>query len=372
MVNKVRYSYLPQQFADPEEIFQEIRKLLKTGDFTLGAQVAQFEKSFAELIGTKYAIGVGSGTDALKLSLKALNVGYGDEVITAANTFIATTGAINELGAKTVFVDATDYYTLDPKKLEAAITKKTKAIMPVHLTGEPADMAEIQRIAAKHDLPIVEDACQAILAAVDGKKAGHWGKAAGFSLHPLKNLNVWGDGGVIVTNDDEMNRKLRLLRNHGMRNRDEIEVFGFNSRLDTLQAIVGNWLIKDTESITRRRKENAGFYNEVLSTLKGKVRLPPRRKNADGVYHVFMFRVDADRRDHMVKYLISKGIDAKVHYPIPLFLQDGLKHLGYRKGDFPETELQAKEVISLPVDQHLSKEEMQYCMDQVCNYFKEN
>lgn len=366
----VRYSYLRQQFDDCDEILQEIKTLVHSGKFTLGPPVAQFEKSFAELIGTKHAIGVGSGTDALKLSLKAAGVGYGDEVITAANTFIATAGAINEIGARPVFVDATPYYTIDASKIKAAITSKTKAIMPVHYTGEPADMVEIMSVAKEHGLIVIEDACQSILANVEGKNAGTFGLAGGFSLHPLKNLNVWGDAGVIVTNSDEMNERLRLLRNHGLRDRDEIEIFGYNSRLDSIQAVVGNWLIKKTHEITARRIANANRYDELFHELEGKVFMPCRRENVKRVYHLFEFEVDETVRDDLYTHLRDRGVEAKIHYPIPLFLQPGLKHLGYKSGDFPATEKQAKRVITLPVDQHLESDQITYCFEQVKSFFK--
>lgn len=366
---KVRYSYLPQQFANPDEILSEIRTHLTTCLFTLGSEVAQFEGRFAGLIGTKYAVGVGSGTDALKLALKAVGIGPGDEVITAANTFIATAGAINELGARPVFVDVTPYFTINPEKVEAAITRKTKVILPVHLTGEPADMSPIMEIARKHGLAVVEDSCQAILAAIDGKNVGTFGLAAGYSLHPLKNLNVWGDAGVTVTNSESIDRQIRLLRNHGMKNRDEIEVFGFNSRLDSVQAIVGNWLIKNTMAITEARINNGMTYDQELSHLEGAVRLPPRRKNVRRVFHLYIFRVSEKHRDPLVKFLVDNGVEAKVHYPIPLFLQKGLGHLGYHAGDFPETERQAKEIITLPVDQHLTQEQIRYCISTVTKYF---
>ena len=228
---KVRYSYLPQQFGDIDDLWDQLKAFVPTGDFTLGGPLEEFEQQFAELIGTRHAIGVGSGTDALKLPLKALGVGHGDEVITTANTFIATVGAINEIGARTVFVDCDDTFCMDVDQLEAAITPRTKAIMPVHFTGYMTDMPKLMEIAARHNLPIVEDACQALLADIGGKRSGTWGAAGGFSLHPLKNLNVWGDGGVIVTDNDEMNASLRLLRNHGMRNRDEIEILWIPCRL---------------------------------------------------------------------------------------------------------------------------------------------
>ncbi len=196
---KVRYSYLREQFADPTAIFDEMRKLVASGDFTLGKPVAEFEQRFAAMIGVKHAIGVASGTDSLKLALKAANVGQGDEVITAANTFVSSVGAINEIGAIPVLVDADDSFCLAPDRLEAAITPRTRAIMPVHLTGNTCDMPAVMAIADRHELAVVEDACQAILAEFGGKRAGTWGVAAGFSLHPLKNLNIWGDGGVVVT-----------------------------------------------------------------------------------------------------------------------------------------------------------------------------
>ena len=365
---KVRYSYLQQQFSRPEPILKEIRKLLKRGDFTLGGDVQKFEGRFAGVIGTRYAVGVGSGTDALKLALEAAGIKRGDEVITAANTFIATVGAINEIGARPVLVDVTPYFTIDPGKIEAAITPHTRAIMPVHLTGEPADMDQIMAIAQRRNLTIVEDACQAIGAAYHGKNAGCWGAAAGFSLHPLKNLNVWGDGGVVVTNSSEIDRVLRLIRNHGLKNRDEIAVLGHNSRLDTLQAIVGNWLIKDVQKITNRRIANAALYEKAFREMGEWITLTPRRPDIRRVYHLFMFR--AKRRDELFQYLLDKGVEAKIHYPVPLHLQEGLASLGYKRGDFPATEQQADEVISLPVDQHLSTAQIGYAIRMVKQFYK--
>ncbi len=366
---KVRYSYLAQQFADVEPVFEQIRQHLKTCNFTLGPEVAQFESAFAQLIGTQRAVGVGSGTDALKLALKAIGIGHGDEVITAANTFIATVGAIHELGAKPVLVDATAYFTIDATRIERAITPRTKAILPVHFTGEPADMDAISEIAMRHDIPIVEDACQSILAEYNGRRCGTIGIAAGFSLHPLKNLNVWGDAGVIVTNASAIDEKLRLLRNHGLKNRDEIEILGFNSRLDSIQAIVGNWLIKDTEMITRKRIANGERYDSRLSKLDGRVFLPPRRKEAKRVFHLYMFEVSESDRDPLYRYLHDRGVEAKIHYPIPLYLQKGLGHLGHKRGDFPVTDSQSDRVITLPVDQHLTDGEIDYCASVVEEFF---
>ena len=231
---KVPYSYLSEQFAKPEPILEAIRKVVETGDFTLGASVREFETRFAKLIGTKFAVGVGSGTDAIFLSLKAIGIGQGDEVITAANTFVATAGAIHISGAKIVFVDCNDKYVMDVNQVTRAITSRTKAIVPVHYAGQPVDMTALQKIA--RNIPIVEDACQSIDSAIDGKHCGTMGMTGAFSLHPLKNLNVWGDGGVITTNSEEIRDKLYLLRNHGMKNRDEYEIYAYNSRLDSVQA----------------------------------------------------------------------------------------------------------------------------------------
>jgi len=365
-VHKVRYSYLGQQFADPSEILERLRALVATGDFTLGKPVAEFEERFADLIGTRHAIGVGSGTDALKLPLKALGLGPGDEVITAANTFIATVGAINEVGATTRFVDCDDSFCMDVSQLEAAITPRTKAIMPVHFTGEPADMAAVMAVAEKHGLPVVEDACQGILAETGDRRAGTWGNAGGFSLHPLKNLNVWGDGGVIVTNDDDMNRKLRLLRNHGLANRDEVEILGYNSRLDSVQAVVGNWLIGDTHAITDRRIENGAYYDTAFAQISG-ITVPPRRAGVKRVFHLYI--LFAEQRDALYAYCKDKGISAKIHYPVPIYAHPGLAHLGYRKGDFPVADRHADNIISFPVDQHISRDEQDYVIATVREFY---
>ena len=240
---KVRYSYLPEQFADCEDLWKELRAFVRTGDFTLGAPLDRFERGFAQLIGVEYAIGVNSGTDAIKLALKVYGVGPGDEVITAANTFVATVGAIAEIGATPIFVDCDDTFCLDTSQLQGVIGEKTRAIVPVHFTGYVSNMPEVLAIASDHNLGVIEDACQSILGSIDGKNAGTWGHLGAFSLHPLKNLNVWSDGGVIVTNNTEYDRRLRLLRNHGLSDRDTVACLGYNSRLDTIQAVVGNWLL---------------------------------------------------------------------------------------------------------------------------------
>jgi aminotransferase EvaB len=365
-ISHVRFSPLGQQFADPEEIFTELRDLVRSGDFTLGKPVGEFEAMFAAAVGTRHAIGVGSGTDALKIPLKALGIGYGDEVLTAANTFYASVGAIVEVGATPRFVDCDDTFCIDTGQLEAAITPRTKAIMPIHLTGDVADMPRVMEIAKRHGLPVVEDGCQSLMGERDGIKVGGWGNATAFSMHPLKIINVWGDAGIVVTNDDEMDRKVRLLRNHGLRNRDEMEIFGYNSRLDSVQAVVGKWILRQISDIVAGRAEAAAYYDRGLAGIPG-IRVPVRQAATKHVYLLYM--VFAERRDALLKYCLERGIEAKIHYPVPLYQQDALAPFGYRAGDFPVTDRHAAECISFPVDQHLSRAEQDYVIETVRNFY---
>jgi len=364
---KVRYSYLAQQFADCDDLWDSLKEFVPTGDFTLGKPLTEFEKRFAELIGTRSAIGVNSGTDAIKLSLKALGIAPGDEVITAANTFVATVGAIAELGARPVFVDCDDTFCMNVDQVEAAVTDRTRAIVPVHFTGYMTNMRKLTPLAESLGLPVVEDACQSILGAIDGKNAGTWGLSGAFSLHPLKNLNVWSDGGLIVTNDDELAEKLRLLRNHGLSDRDTVSIMGCNSRLDTLQAVVGNWLIPKTEEIANKRIENAAFYDRELGELS-QISIPPRPEGFKIVYHLYI--VFAEERDALLQHCIDNGIEAKVHYPIPIYRQPALEYLGHKAGDFPVSDAHTKSIITFPCDQHLSQEELNYVVDTVKAFYQ--
>jgi dTDP-4-amino-4,6-dideoxygalactose transaminase len=365
-IYNVGWSYLPQQFSEIEEILNEFRKFVPTGDFTLGKPLEEFEGRFAKMIGSKHGIGVNSGTDALKLSLLAVGVGHGDEVITTANTFIATVGAINEVGAKPVLVDCTDNFCMDVSQVEAAITPRTKALMPVHLTGQMTDMPAIMEIAKKYNLPVLEDSCQCILGNIQGKNSGTFGVTGSFSLHPLKNLNVWGDGGIIVTDDDTVADRLRKLRNHGLKNRDEIVLLGCNSRLDTLQAIVGNWLIDQVDEITQKRIKYAHMLDEGFKSIP-QLKIPTRFKDRQLVYHLYI--VFAEERDELFHYCTERGIEVKVHYPIALYLQEGLKHLGYEKGDFPVTDRHADAMISFPAHQHLTEEQIAYTIETVRSFY---
>jgi dTDP-3-amino-2,3,6-trideoxy-4-keto-D-glucose/dTDP-3-amino-3,4,6-trideoxy-alpha-D-glucose/dTDP-2,6-dideoxy-D-kanosamine transaminase len=363
---RVRYSPLAQQFANVDAVFDELRALVASGDFTLGKPVQEFEALFAAALGVKHAIGVGSGTDAIKIPLRALGIGPGDEVITAANTFYATVGAISEVGAKPVFVDCDDTFCIDVSKLEQAITPRTKALVPVHLTGDVAEMPRIMEIAKRRKLPVVEDGCQSLLGEYDGKRVGMWGDATAFSMHPLKIINVWGDAGIVVTNDDEMNRHVRLLRNHGLRNRDEMEILGYNSRLDSTQAVIGKWIVRQLPGIVERRIENAAYFDAGFRGIP-QIRVPVRRAQTKQVYLLYI--LFAEDRDALLKHCIDRGIEAKVHYPIPLHLQHALKPLGYKIGDFPVAERHCGEVISFPVDQHLSRAEQDYVIETVREFY---
>ena len=365
---KVKYIDLPKQ-AHAEDMLNDIKELLlKTGQFTLGPQVGEFESKFAKLCQTKYAIGLNSGTDALFLGMKALKIGLGDEVITAPNSFIATAASIANAGAKPVFVDVNEEYNINPDLIEDAITPRTKAIIPVHLTGNPADMPRILDIAKKHKLYVIEDSAQAVGASIGEKAVGSFGNIGCFSFHPLKNLNVWGDGGAAVTNSKELFDKIILLRNHGLKNRDESEVFGYNSRLDTLQAIVALRLMNDLDEITDTRIRNAKIYDEALSKLSKYITLPPRKGNVKQVFHTYVIR--AKDRDKLYRYLLENGIEAKVHYPVPLHLQQASEYLGYKEGDFPVCEAQARSIITLPVHQHLIKDQLSYVIDTIRKFYK--
>ena len=364
---RVPFSYLDRQFADVDAYLSDVRALVVSGDFTLGAPVREFERRFAALCGLPHAVSVGSGTEAIVLSLRALGIGPGDEVITTPTTFIATVGAIVQAGARPVFVDSEDGFVIDPAKIEAAITRRTKAILPVHYTGNVADMPAIMKIARRRRLAVVEDACQSIHAAIDDTPVGSWGETACFSLHPLKNLNVWGDAGVVVTRSKALADRLRLWRNHGLANRDEVHLFGFNSRMDSLQAVVGNRIIDEARGITRRRIENAARFDRAFADLAPDILVPARRAGVRHVYHLYMLR--ARRRDELVAWLNGRGVEAKVHYPIPVHLQKAARSLGHKRGDFPKSESDSRSVVTLPAHQHLTDAEMDYMIGQVRRFY---
>lgn len=364
---KVPYIDLPSQFKDPK-LHQDILDIFKKCQFIMGEAVDRFEKDFATLCGTGYALGLNSGTDALFLVFKALGIGQGDEVITVSNSFVATAGAIVAAGARPVFVDVSSDYNMNPELIEAAVTTRTKAIVPVHLTGNPADMRQICNIAKRNGLIVIEDAAQAVSASIEEKLVGSFGKAGCFSLHPLKNLNIAGDGGMITTDSKELYMKLQKLRNHGLKNRDEIEFFGYNSRLDTLQATIANHVLSKLESVIEKRKKNAAIYDKELSQLNNDVILPPKRKNIKQVYHTYVIQVKD--RTNLIMFLQKHGVETKIHYPVPIHLQKPCKALGYKKGDFPACEKQAESILSLPVHQYLSDEQIHYAAKLIKKFYR--
>lgn len=362
----VKYLDLPRQFQD-EELFGLLKQQFDRCQFVMGPEVEQFEKQFAALCGVPHALGLNSGTDAIFLALKALGVGPGDEVITVPNSFVATAGAIVAAGAKPVFVDVASDYNMDVTLIEGAITSHTRALLPVHLTGNPADMTSIMKIAEKHKLFVIEDAAQAVTASVDGKRVGSFGDAGCFSLHPLKNLNVSGDGGALTTISADLHEKVRMLRNHGLKNRDEIEFFGYNSRLDTLQAMVAIHVMKKVDAVTEARQRNAAIYDQEFASMGEAVVLPPRRANVTQVFHTYIVR--AKERAALIEHLAGKGIETKIHYPIPIHLQKPCRELGYKKGDFPECERQSEEILSLPVHQHLEEKQIYHVAESVKKFY---
>ena len=364
---QVKYSYLDQQFAEVEAYFQDLRVLVASGEFTLGPFVEAFEKKFASYIGVKHAIGTNTGTGALILSLKAVGVQPGSEVITVANTFIATVGAIVAAGARPVFVDCDERYQIDVTKIEAAISPKTAAILPVHWAGCPPEMDKILDIANRHGIPVVEDACPAVGAKINGRFAGTFGKVNAFSMHPLKPLNVWGDGGIIVTNDDKAAEFLRLYRNHGLLDRDHVEIWGVNDRLQPFQAVVGSRVLDTVETLVEARIRNARLLDEGLKGLESCIRPPYRPAGYREVYQLYL--ATASRRDELLKFLVGRGIEAKVHYPIPIHLQNAARDLGYSRGDFPVCERQADEIITLPAHQHISAEQIDYTVSAIRDFY---
>lgn len=369
---KLNHNYLSEQFLDYKKIFSKFKKVVKKNDFTLGSSVNDFENKIKKLLNAKYVVAVGSGTDALMLSLKCLGVKEGDEVITTPYTFYATIGAIVTAGAKPVFVDVDIDYNINPLELEKKITKKTKAILPVHWSGRVCEMDKIKKISNKYKIPIVEDSCHAILAKYKNKIAGNFGDFGCFSLHPLKNLNVWGDGGFVLIKKRKFYNKMMLLRNHGLISRNKNKLFGYNSRLDTIQAVVALHLLKKIKFITYKRISNSLYLSKKLSRIKSVI-IKKQKKYLKEVFHLFEFRVkDKKIRSKLIKFLQKRGIDAKIHYPIPMHLQPAAKIFGYRKGDFPITENISSTTISLPVHEFIKKEDLNFMIKTIKVFFDES
>lgn len=342
---KVPYADLGLQTRSrKKELLSACERVLDSGQYILGLSVAQFEKEFAAYCGTRYALGLSNGTSALILTLRALGVGPGDEVITAPNSFIASASSIALAGGKPVFADIGPDMNLDPASVDRAITQKTKGILPVHFTGRPARMKELLDIAGRKGLFVVEDAAQAVGAKLAGKRVGGWGKAACFSLHPLKNLHAFGDGGMVTTDDTALYEWLLKARNHGLRNRDDCEFWSTNSRLDELQAALLSVELAHLDTATEERRQIAFGYNDLL---KGVVDVPAEGPGEFCVYQTYMIR--ADRRDALKDRLNENGVQATIHYSRPIPLQPAAKALNIRAEDHPVTMKMASRILSLPL-----------------------
>jgi len=353
-----------------EEIDVAIRRVLRSGRFILGEEVEAFEREIAGYLGVKHAIGVASGTDALLLSLKALGIGPGDKVIVPSFTFFATAGAVVNVGAEPVFVDIEPRtYNLDPGHLrellrDGRLAEGVRAIIPVHLYGQMAEIDEITEIAKEQELYVIEDAAQAIGAEYKGRKAGTIGHLGIFSFFPTKNLGAYGDGGLVVTNDDELADKVRLLRVHGARPKYYHRLVGTNSRLDALQAAILRVKLEHLDGWTRARRAIAGMYDEQLQGLEG-LDPPYRAPDRTHIFHQYTIRVAGSGRDALQRHLEGQGIATAVYYPLPLHLQECFRHLGYDEGELPESERASREVLSLPMFPELTPEEVQYVTAQV-------
>lgn len=354
-----------QRAALKDEIDAALEKVMANTAFILGPDVAEFEKNFAAFSEVGHAVGVDSGTSALEMALRAFDIGSGDEVITAANTFIATVLAISYVGATPVLVDIDpETYNINVDLIEDAITERTKAIMPVHLYGQPADMDSIMAIAEKHDLVVIEDAAQAHGARYKGKRAGSIGHAAGFSFYPAKNLGAYGDGGMVVTNDPKIAEKVRHLRNYGQTEKYHHVVQGFNRRLDTMQAAVLRVKLPYLDDWNAARRAAAERYDELL--LKAEMQLPVVPDFAEPVWHLYVVRVED--RDAMRAYLSEHGVSTGIHYPIPIHLQPAYEALGYEAGSFPVTEKYAGEILSLPMYPEIPPEYLEYVYSTIKSF----
>jgi dTDP-4-amino-4,6-dideoxygalactose transaminase len=350
-----------------EEILAAVDEVLKSGQYILGPQVELFEKNMANLCGVRHAIAVADGTESLMLTMKVMGIGPGDEVITAPNSWISSASSITHVGAKPVFVDVSSDQNINPALIEKAITKNTKAIMPVHLTGKMADMKTIMEVAKKHNLFVIEDAAQAVGAKYRGQAAGAIGHAGSFSLHPLKNLNAAGDAGLITTNDDRLAEEIKLLRNHGIVDRENINKWGYNSRLDSIQASILNVRLKYLEQVTARRRRNAELYRKLLTT---ELQCPQDADGCFDVYHLFV--IQTARRNELKAYLQTKGITTAIHYPVPIHLYKAAEELGYKRGDFPVCEKQAGEILSLPIHQGLSDKHIEYIANEINQFMRKS
>ncbi len=352
-----------QYLALRTEFATAIDRVCSTSQFILGDELKAFEVEFAQLHESQFAIGVSSGLEALALSLMALGIGPGDDVLIPANTFIATALAVTRVGARPVLVDIDrETHLIDLNRCEAALTPKTKAVMPVHLYGQPADMTEILQFASGRKLHVIEDACQAHGARYQGKRIGALGSVGAFSFYPAKNIGAFGDGGAVVTNQESIATAIAQHRHYGQGQRYQHLVKGTNARLDTVQAAVLRIKLKKLDQWNQHRMQHARRYMEGLRELRS-IRLPVAKPDRDHIFHLFV--IETERRDELIAWLAKHEIQSGIHYPTPIHLQPAYQELGYRVGDFPRTEAAAKQIVSLPMYPELANDQIDFVVEQI-------
>ena len=363
----IPYVNLSKQWKKERKILLKIiDNVILNQDWVGGDEIKKFEKNILKFTNTKYAVALNSGTDALTIGLALIGVRKGDEVITTPNSFIASAASIVHLGAKPIFVDVKHDQNIDTSLIENKITKKTKAIMPVHLTGRMSDMDQIIKLSKKYNIPIIEDAAQAIGSKYKKKPAGSFGKVGCFSAHPLKNLNAIGDSGYMVTNNKKIYEQAKQLSNHGLKNRNNAKRFGYVSRMDTIQAAILNYRLKKLDKTIKRRRENFKFYSNYLDPKN--IYFPIEEKYQFNTYHTFV--VQTKNRNNLKQYLLKNGIGTAIHYPIPIHLQKSSKNLNYKKNDFINTEKQANQILTLPINENLNKNDIIKISNLTNKFFK--
>ncbi len=368
-MREIKFLDLKKQYLSiKNEIDNAIQDVLLSSAFAGGPFVKSFEENFAKIHGAKYCSGVNNGTSALHIAMMALGIGEEDEIIMPANTFIATPASVSLQGAKPVFVDCSeDDFNIDAELIDRAITEKTRAILPVHLYGQPAKMDRILEIAQKNDLLVIEDCAQAHLAEFEGKKVGTMGIAGCFSFYPGKNLGAYGEGGAVISNDEEFWKKIQAIKEHGSFKKYHHEYLGHNYRLEGIQGAILDVKLKYIEAWTETRRKNADLYRKYLSGVNDII-LPSERKNVRHVYHLFVIRTS--KRDELSSFLNGEGIQTNIHYPIPCHLQRSYGFMGYKKGDFPVSEKLSREILSLPMSEQLTEEDIVCISEKISNFFQ--
>ena len=359
-----------QYRAIQAEVDEAIRRVLDSSAFILGREVEAFERAFSEYVGASECVGVSNGTAAIQLALQACGVGAGDEVIVPANTFFATAEAVSTAGATPAFVDCDPFtYNIDAARIEAAITERTRAVIPVHLYGQPADLDAVLEIADRHNLVVIEDAAQAHGARYKGRRVGALARAGCFSFYPGKNLGAYGEGGAVTTDDAEVARRVRMLRDHGSEQKYRHELIGYNFRLEGIQGAVLGVKLKHLDDWNALRRRHAARYRELLAPLASSLVLPAEADYAEHVYHLFV--IQSSERDELQRFLSSAGVHTGIHYPVPVHLQPAYASLGHREGDFPVAESRARRMLSLPMFAELTERQLKYVADALADFCAE-